>query len=286
MRLSKNWNGAAWVSETLGDWLRRATSELSAVGVESANLEAQVMAAAAYGVDRTQILIHPEWPVHPEAELILSRRLKREPLAYILGWREFYGHRFSVGPGVLIPRQETETLVEAALALELPPDARVLDIGCGSGAICISLALARPSWQVEAVDISPMAVEFTKRNALALAANISVSEQNVFRSSFQYDFALIVSNPPYVRTHDPLQPEVGVFEPAEALFGGEDGLVFYRDLAARGTAWLRPEGWMLLEVGDDQASEVEELFRASRWRVQASVEDLGGVPRVVRAQRL
>ena len=273
------------MSETLGDWLRRATSELSAVGIESANLEAQVMAAAAYGVDRTHILIHPEWPVHPEAELILSRRLKREPLAYILGWREFYGHRFAVGPGVLIPRQETETLVESALALDLPSDARVLDIGCGSGAICISLALARPVWQVEAVDISPTAIDFTKRNAVSLGANLSVSERNVFESSFQTVFDLVVSNPPYVRTHDPLQPEVGVFEPAEALFGGEDGLVFYRDLAARGTAWLRPEGWMLLEVGDDQASEVEELFRASRWRVQASVEDLGGVLRVVRAQR-
>lgn len=272
------------MSETVGAWLRRATDELTRAGIESANLEAQVLAAAAFGVDRTQILIHSEWPIHPEAEGILTRRLTREPLAYILGWREFYGHRFAVGPGVLIPRQDTETLVEAALELALPANARAVDIGSGSGAIAVSLALSKPDWQVTAVDLSPTAVDFTRRNAEALGANIDVIQGNAFECLSNLRFDLIVSNPPYIRTHDEVQPDVRLHEPEMALFAGEDGLDFYRPLARSGLSWLVPGGWMLLEVGYDQAPEVMALFEEVGWRVHAPVRDLSGIERVVRLQ--
>jgi len=272
------------VSESVGEWLRRATEELTRAGIESANLEAQLLAAAAQGVERTQILIHPEWPIPPEAEGILARRLKREPLAYILGWREFFGHRFAVGPGVLIPRQDTETLVEAALELSLPANARVVDIGSGSGAIAVSLALSRPDWQVTAVDLSPTAVDFTRKNAEALGANIDVIQSNVFECLSNAQFDLIVSNPPYIRAHDEVQPDVRLHEPEMALFAGEDGLDFYRPLARAGLSWLVPGGWMLLEVGYDQAPEVMALFEEAGWRVHTPVKDLSGIERVVRLQ--
>lgn len=272
------------MSETVGEWLRRATSALTEAGIESAALEAQLLAAAAQGVERTQILIHPEWPIHPEAEGILARRLTREPLAYILGWREFFGHRFSVSPGVLVPRQDTETLVEAALDLSLPEQARVVDIGSGSGAIAVSLALARPSWQVTAVDVSPVAAGFTRRNAEALGANVQVIEGDVFDSLNEHQFDLIVSNPPYIRTGDDVQPEVKLFEPGIALFAGDDGLDFYRKLAEGALQWVVPRGWLLLEVGYDQAPEVKSLLESAGWRVHAPVRDLAGIERVVRAQ--
>jgi release factor glutamine methyltransferase len=272
------------VSETVGEWLRRASLALAEAGIESAILEAQLLAAAAHSVDRTQILIHPEWPVHPEAEAILARRLTREPLAYILGWREFHGHRFAVGPGVLVPRQDTETLVEAALELSLPDDASVVDVGCGSGAIAVSLSLARPLWQVTAVDISAIAAEFTRRNAEALGANVRVMEGNAFETLSNMRFDLIVSNPPYIRPADEVQPDVRLFEPEVALYGGEDGLEFYRRLAQCALDWIVPAGWVLLEVGYDQAPEVNALLDAAGWRVHTPVRDLAGVERVVMAQ--
>lgn len=272
------------MSETVGEWVRRATSALHDVGIESPALEAQLLAAAAQGVERTQILIHPEWPVYPEAENLLARRLTREPLAYILGWREFFGHRFTVGPGVLVPRQDTESLVESALDLSLADQARVVDIGSGSGAIAVSLALARPSWRVTAVDVSPVAAGFTRRNAEALGANVQVIEGDVFECLNDGRFDLIISNPPYIGFGDEVQPDVRLFEPEIALFAGEDGLDFYRRLADRATQMIEPGGWLLLEVGFNQAPEVNALLDAAGWSVHTPVRDLAGIERVVRAQ--
>ncbi|MCC7435550.1 MAG: peptide chain release factor N(5)-glutamine methyltransferase [Methanoregulaceae archaeon] len=270
---------------TLSKWLRQATAALAEAGIESPALESQVLAAHAFQVDRTQVLVHGEWPVPEALETLLQRRLAREPLAYLTGQREFFGHRFAVGPGVLIPRQETETLVEAALALELPAHARVLDVGTGSGCIAISLAHARPSWAVSALDISLVAVAYARRNATNLGVSIDVLEGDALDGALaSVRFDLIVSNPPYVGDDDYLPPEVRHHEPPQALFAGEDGLDFYRRLATHGLAWLEPRGWMLLEVGDTQANAVERLLAEAGWQVHPATCDLSGIARVVRAQ--
>lgn len=269
----------------LSDWLRGAADKLAAQGIESAALEAQVLAAHAFGVDRTQVLIHGDWPIPQALDALLERRLAREPLAYLVGLREFYGHRFMVRPGVLIPRHETETLVDAALELALPTKVAALDIGTGSGCIAISLALARPSWRVAAVDISAEALQIARTNADALGASVEFFEgDGLGHLPWTGRFDLIVSNPPYVGVDDALPPEVAHHEPPIALYAGADGLDFYRVLASRALGWLNPGGWLLLEVGDTQSAAVETLLEEAGWAVHPSVPDLAGIPRVVRAQ--
>lgn len=264
----------------LGEWLSLARARLTAAGVEAAALEAQVLAAHALGVERTWVLAHPETPVEGRGlEVLLSRRLAREPLAYILGWREFYGRPFSVRPGVLIPRQETELLVE--LALELMPDgARVLDIGVGSGAIAITIALERPDGTVVATDISDAALEIARGNAHALHANVSIVKGDLFPPLAELPFDLIVSNPPYVAEGDAIGADVR-HEPAEALFAGQDGLDVYRRLAVEGRKHLATGGALLLEVGAGQARQVREVFEAAGWTHKETRSDLGGQERVV-----
>ncbi len=270
---------------TLAEWLRQATAALAETGIDYPALESQVLAAHVYNVDRTQVLVHGEWPVPAELDALLERRLGCEPLAYLTGVREFFGLRFVVGPGVLIPRQETETLVEAALELDLPTGAKVLDIGTGSGCVAISIAFERPDWQVSAVDVSAAAAGYATRNAEALGTHLEVIEGDVFSGVLAgRRFDLIVSNPPYVGTGDPLPPEIELHEPPQALYAGEDGLDFYRRLAREAQAWLQPSGWMLLEVGDHQAELVQVLLRDAGWRVYLPAFDLSGVARVVRAQ--
>lgn len=270
---------------TLSEWLRQATAALAEAGIESPALESQVLAAHVLQVDRTQVLVHGEWLVPAELDALLERRLGREPLAYLTGVREFFGLRFIVGPGVLIPRQETETLVEAALELDLMAPAKVLDIGTGSGCVAISIAFERPDWQVSAVDVSAAAAGYATRNAEALGTHLEVIEGDVFSGVLaSRRFDLIVSNPPYVGTGDPLPPEIQLHEPPQALYAGDDGLDFYQRLAREGLAWLEPGGWMLLEVGDSQADAVQHLFAQAGWRIHPARSDLSGIARVVRAQ--
>lgn len=265
------------MSEHLGEWLPRAINQLSASGIESATLEAQVLAAHALGIPRIGVLTHPELVVPPELEALLTRRLSHEPLAYLLGYREFYGRRFEVGPGVLVPRQETEILVETCLRLALPKEARVLDIGSGSGAIAITLKLERPAWDVTALDISRVAASFTRRNADALGALIRVLEGDIFSLDLGH-FDLVVSNPPYVGDQDELPADVRDHEPAEALFAGPDGLDFYRRLIPE----LRQlANFVAFEVGMGQAAAVSEMLREQGFDVQPPVRDYSGIERVV-----
>ena len=263
---------------TVGDWVNEATALLSESGVDAARLEATLLAAHVFRSTRTWILTHPieEIPVLA-ANALLARRLANEPLAYILGTREFFGRPFSVGPGVLIPRQETELLVE--IAKELRPGS-CLDLGCGSGCVAISIALELSGCQVTACDISPRAVDRSLLNALALEASVEVLMGDLFAPVAGRRFDLIVSNPPYIADGESLSAEVRDFEPAEALFAGEGGLSFYQQIAAESPAHLAEDGRVAVEVGHTQAEAVTELFTTQGFQAEVR-KDLSGIDRVV-----
>ncbi len=271
-------------SLTLGDWLKDAGDRLELAGLKSAPLEAQLIAASALGRDRSWVVAHHSDPL-PEmrsADLALSRRLDHEPLAYILGWREFYGRRFQVNPVVLVPRQETETLVE--LTLELIPQnfvESILDLGTGSGCIAITLKLEMPSLQVSASDISHEAIEVARANAGALSAQVEFVESDRFSGLKSRPFDLIVSNPPYVGIEDGLPREVAEYEPKLALYGRPLWDSFYRQIAQEAPLVLKGPRIAAVEVGDYQYERVTEIFIEEGWVLVASKSDLGGMPRAM-----
>lgn len=264
----------------LDQWLADAERRLAAVS-DSPRLEAQVLAGHILGVSRTWLITHPEAEITDETPLV--RRERHEPLAYIVGRREFYGRDFTVSPAVLIPRQDTETLVEAALRLG-PPTGRVLDIGVGSGAIAVTLKLERPAWDITGVDLSPEALAVAMQNAITLRADVRFLQSDGFGALTDERFDLIVSNPPYIGRDEILMPEVYDFEPHLALFAGEEGLAFYRRLAQEASNHLSVGGMLLMEVGHTQAEAVRTLFEAVGWRHVETFQDLAGIPRVVAFQ--
>jgi release factor glutamine methyltransferase len=266
---------------TVGEWIREARPRLEQMGAESPAMEAQLLAAHVLRADRSFVLAHPE-TVFPElaGEHLLQRREAHEPLAYILGRREFYGRVFRVGPGVLIPRHETETLVDAALSF-LEAGHRVLDLGTGSGCIAVTLKLERPGLEVTASDISDKALEIASTNAEELGAAVRFVRSDGFRELLGESFDLIVSNPPYVGQREILPPEVRDHEPSEALFAGETGLEFYESLASSAAEYLRDRGRLMVEVGYRQAHEVALIFEAQGWTVEDVRKDLSGTDRII-----
>lgn len=264
----------------LRDWLQYASARLEAAGIESTRLEAQVLAAHTLLVDRTWIIAHPEAEINElAAETLLQRRESREPLAYILGYREFYGRRFEVGPGVLIPRQDTEILLEAALAVV--NRGPVLDVGTGSGCLAITLKLERPDLEVWASDISQVALNLAKRNSEFLGADVRFAESDLFAEFKQVQFDLIISNPPYIADSEELMPEVKNHEPSGALFSGPTGLEFYDRLAREAPQFLKPGGHLAVEVGRGQAQDVASLLADNGWTNTSVTADLSGIERVV-----
>ena len=270
---------------TVGAWIRTAQSRLHLAGIESFVLEAQLLAAHVLLVDRPWLISHAkdEFP-DLAAESLLQRRLAREPLAYILGKREFYGRIFAVRPGVLIPRHETEVLVEAGLAALRGRESElltVLDLGTGSGCIAITLKAESPRVSIFASDISETALEIAEENARELNVDIQLVHSNGFCALSGTQFDLIVTNPPYIAYHEPLMSEVKDFEPASALYGGESGLEFYEMLAKEGKQHLNPSGQILMEVGYRQSEAVKAIFENNGWFHLDTAFDLSGVPRVV-----
>lgn len=263
---------------TVFEWLRHAESRLREV-TESSRLEAQRLAAHVLRVDRSWLLAHPEHEFNELAgETLLQRREGHEPLAYILGVREFYGRPFRVTPAVLIPRQDTETLIEAALGVSA---SSVLDVGTGSGAIAITLKLERPNWNITAVDISPEALDVARENADTLSADVRFLLSDGFEALDHERFDLIVSNPPYIGDAEELATEVRGFEPKLALFSGETGMEFYERLAKEASIYLIASGQLMLEVGYRQAGKVKDLFEGCGWRHVETIPDLSGIQRVV-----
>jgi release factor glutamine methyltransferase len=212
----------------------------------------------------------------------LERRAAGEPIAYLTGACEFYGLEFRVTPAVLIPRPETELLVDLALErLPAAGRARVLDLGTGSGCIAVTLAHLRPQLEVWAADVSPAALEVARDNARRLLAPVRFRRSDWLAGQAGERFDLILANPPYVAAHDPHLSQGDLrFEPACALVAGEDGLDDIRRIVAAAPAHLAPGGWLLFEHGYDQARRCRALLAAAGFARVASWRDLAGIERV------
>ncbi len=257
---------------TAGEMLARAKEFLQRKGVEPARLDAELLLAHVLELTRLELYLQLERPVSAAeidaARALLVRRGKREPVAYILGAREFYGRRFAVDARVLIPRPETELLVDLALARSKErPVVRIADVGTGSGALAVSLALGIPGARVVAVDVSPGALEVARANAAALGSEIDFvlgDGPEALRGSEPFD--LIVSNPPYIapEARATLEPEVADHEPELALFTpAADPGHWLRRLSSSAGDLLAPGGTLLSELGSGQAEAAVEIARAA-----------------------
>ncbi|WP_217475054.1 peptide chain release factor N(5)-glutamine methyltransferase [Stutzerimonas stutzeri] len=252
----------------------------------SAKLDAEWLLAAALGKPASYLRTWPEREVPAECEARfvadLARRRRGEPVAYILGRQGFWSLELEVAPHTLIPRPDTELLVETALQLLPATPADILDLGTGTGAIALALAHERPAWRVTGVDRVAEAVALAARNAQRLhLGNAVFCESRWFSALDGQRFALIVSNPPYIPAHDPHLHEGDVrFEPSSALVAGDDGLDDIRQIIACAPEHLTSAGWLLLEHGYDQAAAVRELLVASGFTDVQTRTDLGGHERI------
>lgn len=261
-------------------------TEALAIIPSSARIEIQCLLQQVLKVPRAWLLAHSEhYPNETEQthyHELLQRRLRGEPVAYLLGEREFFGLMFKVTPAALIPRPETELLVELALS-RIPQQGfcRVLDLGTGSGAIALTLAHARPDVEVLGCDASNTALAVAHTNAEQLAiANAAFIHSDWFEAFTAQKFNIIVSNPPYIPAGDPHLTRGDVrFEPISALVSGSDGLHDIRHIAAHAPDYLESGGWLLLEHGYDQAAQVRELLQQAGFDVVFSACDLAGIER-------
>lgn len=259
----------------------------SALALEAreARIEVQMLLQAVLQVSRAYLLAHPERELN-EAELLayralLQRRLTGEPMAHILGEREFFGLNLKVTPATLIPRPETELLVELALE-RLPQGVCMLDLGTGSGAIALAIAHVRPDVEVLAVDASLAALAVAQGNAQRLGqTNVAFLHSDWFSALAGRRFDLIVSNPPYIAAADEHLARGDVrFEPLSALVSGVDGLDDIRRIVVGACAHIHSEGWLLLEHSYDQAAAVRGLLQAAGYAEVFSMHDLAGIERV------
>ena len=291
-------------SVSVGEALLSATGWLRAGGSRSPRLDAELLLATALGVDRAELFRTPERVLSRNEERrfdgYVVRRQGREPVAYIRGRRAFRTIELEVSPAVLIPRPETETLVEVALealaavpggaAAPGPYEPLALDVGTGSGCIALALAAEDPYVHVVAVDVDEAAVQVARRNAarLGLGGRVDIALSDLFAGLAPLQrFDVIVSNPPYVpdAEYATLEPNVRDFEPRLALHGGEDGLDVYRRLVVEAVPRLLPGGMLAVEVGCGQAAAVRALFAgAGAFAPAQERPDLGGTPRVVSAK--
>jgi len=244
------------------------------------HLETRVLLAAATGFSEASVVAFPERQLSSETanrfHEFVERRKKGEPVAYILGRKEFYGIELAVNPAVLIPRPETELLVELALKRQF---SSVVDLGTGSGAIALALKRQRPKARVVAAEASAAALVVAKRNAVRLGLDIEFIHGQWLSPLAGERFDLIVSNPPYVAAGDPHLADLA-FEPASALVSGPDGLSAIKEIAAAAPAHLKPDGWLLLEHGMGQEAAVQALLKARGLEDVTTWPDLAGIPRV------
>jgi len=297
------------VDRSVRGLLKHGIALLREAHVPSHTLAAELLLLSATGLDRTWIYSHPEGAVSQFAadqfKKLIARRAAGEPTQHLTGKQEFWGMEFLVTPDVLIPRPETEHLVEVALdrlaVREIhagrPPrlsgeDVSLIDVGTGSGCIAIALAKELPGAAVCATDISNAALSIARQNAarLGFADRIEFLESNLFKSLSSRTvplFDLVVSNPPYVSRRDSgsLPIEVREHEPALALYGGEEGYELYADLIHQAARYLKPGGLLVLELGYDSLPAVRPLLDGSSWLNVGVTNDLAGIPRVLSAER-
>jgi release factor glutamine methyltransferase len=282
----------------LHESVSRARARLTRAGIPAAEagLDARLLAQLVLDWDGARVLAHGDETVPPgfaeRYAALVERRASREPLAYIAGAREFWNLTFAVSPAVLIPRPETELVVETALAQFPDVQSRlsVADVGTGSGCLAVALAHDRPGWHVVATDVSADALAVASRNAAShgLRSRVRLVRTEGF-DGIGGSFDLIVSNPPYVPERDRvgLQPEVRGHEPALALFAGHDGLSAIRWLTRDAARHLRPGGVLAFEFGSGQAGAVGELISAAGGLTMVDFKrDLQGIPRVALARRV
>jgi release factor glutamine methyltransferase len=283
--------------------LRDATGRLTVAGVDSPRLNAEVLLASACGLRRAELLARLGDPVDAPAAArfaaLTQRRLRREPLQYIVGSTELWSLDFQLTPDVLIPRPETERLVELVLELLRPtpyacPEPRrralrptICDVGTGSGCIAVALAHELSNATITALDVSPAALRLAAANAArcGVAERVRCVESDLLAAVTGERFDVIVSNPPYVTTSelDAAQPELS-FEPRRALDGGADGLGIIRRLLAEARLCLKDDGWLFVEIGSDQGETVLQLARDAGARRAEVFNDYAGLPRVLRQQ--
>lgn len=271
-----------------------------------AKIDAEELYCFLTGIDRVHLFLKANEEVDPETEEkymeLIDKRAQRIPLQHITGVQEFMGHTFRVSPDVLIPRQDTETLVlEAGKTIQANPqkkagfwdrlkgrgDWEVLDLCCGSGAVGISLAKMYSNIRVTAADISEAAVRVAEDNAQNLRARVKLLQGDMFAPLGGRKFDMIVSNPPYIRTNmiSILQEEVKKHEPLTALDGGRDGLDFYRIIVEQAADHLTSGGWLLMEIGHDQGEDLRKMLKDSQKYTPAEViKDLPGRDRVVKCR--
>jgi release factor glutamine methyltransferase len=251
-------------------------------------LEARALLAHQLGVARERLVTRPEQRVAPAdmhgfAQLV-ERRKRGEPLAYLLGEKEFYGRMFAVSPAVLIPRPETELLVEIVLALGLSNEAHVVDLGTGSGCIGITLALEHAAWRITVTDMSQQAIGVARGNAEKWQAqNVTFRHGSWFSAVPGQRFDLIVSNPPYIAVGDP-HLDTLPFEPMPALVAEGNGLACLQMIIEGAPSHLVPGGFLVLEHGHDQADAVRDLFATRGWCNLRTQADLAGIERVTLAR--
>lgn len=279
------------MSHTVQQWLQTARQQLAQfVPPDEASMEAQILLMHVLSVNRAWLIAHATDNLTdmfiPKVESLLQRRLQGEPVAHILGSREFFGLVLKVTPDTLIPRPDTETLVEAALE-KINGRMRVLDLGTGTGAIALAIAKHAPACEVVAVDASASALAVAAENAATLQlSNVQFLASNWFAALHASKFDLIVSNPPYIESNDPhLQQGDLRFEPMSALASGVDGLQDIRQIIAQAPDYLHAGGWLMLEHGYNQAEAVQQLLHAAGLQQIQTLHDLGGNPRVTLAQR-
>ena len=270
----------------MAELVARGRHRLQTAGRESPGRECRLLLGHLLGWTETQVIARDDRRVPPETierfDALLSRREGGEPVAYLLGRREFYGRDFLVDPRVLVPRPETEHLVEAALGLDLPPDARVLDVGVGSGAIAVTLALERPGWRVAATDRSADALAVARANARRLGGHVTLLGADLTAPLRLGRLDLVVSNPPYLAPAEAggISPEVREFEPASALFAPGEGLGLIERLLTEARS-LQPGSPVILEIGHRQLAAVEALAERGPWRRERVIADYQGIPRVL-----
>lgn len=270
---------------TLGEALQAARARIDAV-------DARLLLQHATGLSHAQLVAYPERMVDAAQlaafDALVARRAAGEPVAYLIGWREFYGRRFAVAPGVLIPRPDTELLVELALArVREKPAPRILDLGTGSGILAITLALELPGARVLACDRSPDALDVARANAGALDARVEFVASDWYAALGAHRFDLIVSNPPYIAPDDAHLAQGDLrFEPRAALVGrGAAGEGDIASIAQGASERLEPGGWLIVEHGWTQAARVRELFVAAGLAEVETVRDLAGNERACVGRR-
>lgn len=277
---------------TLKEALNSAIQQLEQNEVGSPRLNAETLLMFSLGRNRAYLYAHPEQALTAEGERnyfdLIAERASGKPSQYITGHQEFWGLDFIVTPAVLIPRPETEHVVETVLELaRTKPRCRLVDVGTGSGCIALALAKELPLAEVHAVDISPEALEIARTNAARLELDQRVSfRQSDLLASFEPvpQFDLVISNPPYVGLNEPekVQRQVREFEPKVAVFSGETGLETYQRLIPQARKLLKPGGWLVMEIGYSIEDCVRQMLAG--WAEINITPDLQGIPRVVFAR--